>query len=267
MLNQGPLDFAPPKVTGVEDADVDPDGYIPLELLLAGIEVVIPLWPVYATLPDDRDLLTVYFEQPGQPPVIIEKSYTAADIKPEFIIPIPASALQVNGVGQLWYRVLDTADHPSFSVRRNLTIDHSPVAINLEPVRFVDADFYGYLNCATVPPLWEGVRVTVPPLTAFSVGDRVELTWRGYQSLNGSGQEYVSARKEDIRPSLDDTDIRQGYSLVIEPYDIHIKPIFNKASAVVNYRVFRGRRLVGVSKIGLVKIDRIIPGEELPCGP
>ncbi|MHC8293927.1 hypothetical protein [Pseudomonas sp. LB3P58] len=267
MSNQGPLDFKPPRVIGMEDADVDPDGYIPLELLLAGIEVVIPLWPSYATQPDERDLLTVYFEQPGQPPVSIENSYTAADIQPQFIIPIAANFLQVNGVGELWYQVLDTADHPSKSVRRNLTIDHVPIPVNLESPGFPDANVHGYLNCATVPPLWEGVRVTVPPLSGFRVGDRVELSWRGYPSLNGSGQEYVSARKEDIRPALSDTDIKEGYSLVIEPYDIHVQPMFDKASAIVQYRIFRGRRLVGVSKVGLVKIDRIIPGEEIPCGP
>ena len=37
MSNQGPLDFKPPSVNGVEDPDLDPDGYIPLDLLLAGM--------------------------------------------------------------------------------------------------------------------------------------------------------------------------------------------------------------------------------------
>lgn len=266
MSSQVPLVFAAPKVIGVEDADVDPDGHIPLDLLLAGIEVVVPLWPSHATRPGERDLLTVYFEQSGQPLVEIENSYSAADIQPEFVIPVPASALQVNGVGELWYRVLDSADHPSFSLRRNLTIDHSPVPVDLAPVHFTDANFFGYLNCQTDPPLWDGVRVSVPPLTGFKAGDRVELTWRGYQSLNGTGVEYESARKEDIRASISDTDIRDGYSVVIEPYDIHIKPMFNKASALVMYRVFRGRRLVGVSEEKFVKIDRIISGSET-CEP
>jgi len=267
MSKKRPLNFKPPKVIGVEDADIDPDGYIPLHLLLAGIDVVVPLWPSYATLPDDRDLLTVYFQQPGQPPVEIESTYTPVDIKPQFIIHIGAQHLQVNGVGQLWYVVLDTADHPSVSERRNLTIDHTPIPNDLERPDCADKNFDGYLNCSTDPPLWEGVRVSVPPLTGFKPGDRVELLWRGYNSLNGSGVEYVRARKKHIRARLTEADIKDGYALLIEPYEVHIQPMVAKASAVIQYRVFRGRRLVGISRNELVKIDRIEAGEEYPCGP
>lgn len=267
MSNRGPLNFNPPRVIGVEDADIDPDGYIPLDLLLAGIDVVIPLWPSYATLPDDRDILTVYFDQPGQPLFKIENIYTAADIQPEFIIRIDASFLQVNGVGQLRYEVLDTADQLSRSDPRNLTIDHTPIPRDLEKPDCPDKNVHGYLNCDTDPPLWEGVRVSVPPLSGFKAGDRVELLWRGYPSLNGSNVEYVRARKKSIRFPLSENDIKDGYSLVIEPYDVHIKPMVKNSSALVQYRVFRGRRLIGVSKIRVVKIDRIITGEELPCGP
>jgi hypothetical protein len=267
MSKRRPLNFKPAKVIGVEDADIDPDGYIPLHLLLAGIDVVIPLWPIYATMPGDRDLLTVYFEQPGQLLVEIENAYTAVDIKPQFIIHIDTQFLQVNGVGQLWYRVLDSVDHPSTSERRNLTIDHSPIPIDLERPDCPDKNFDGYLNCSTDPPLWEGVRVSVPPLPGFKVGDRVETLWRGYNSLNGSGVEYVRSRKKHIRTRLSEADIKNGYSLIVEPYDVHIKPMVENASAVVQYRVFRGRRLVGVSKQGLVKIDRIVSGGDYPCGP
>lgn len=267
MSNSGPLDFKPPRVIGVEDADVDPEGYIPLDLLLAGIDVAVPLWPSYATLPDDRDRLTVFFDQPGQPLVSIVNDYTAADIQPEFVIHIDAQFLQVDGVGQLWYQVLDTADHRSKSEQRKLTIDHTPVPTDLEAPDFPDKDDYGYLNCSTKPPLSEGVQISVPPLVGFRVGDRVELLWRGYSSLNGSGVEYVRARKKDIRSALNDTDINEGYTLCIQPYDVHIKPMYEHASATAVYRVFRGRKLVGVSKLGWVKIDQVIPGDELPLRP
>ena len=148
MSNQGPLDFKPPSVNGVEDPDLDPDGYIPLDLLLAGIEVVVPLWPSHATGPDDRDLLTVYFDQPGQPLIKIENIYKAADIKPQFVIPINASHLQVNGQGKLWYELLDTADHRSKSEPRTLTIDHAPVPMTLTPPGFLYLNLNGYLNWA-----------------------------------------------------------------------------------------------------------------------
>ncbi|CEL29491.1 hypothetical protein [Pseudomonas fluorescens] len=267
MSNQGPLDFKPPSVNGVEDPDLDPDGYIPLDLLLAGIEVVVPLWPSHATGPDDRDLLTVYFDQPGQPLIKIENIYKAADIKPQFVIPINASHLQVNGQGKLWYELLDTADHRSKSEPRTLTIDHAPVPMTLTPPGFLYLNLNGYLNCFTQPPIWDGIFVTVPPLTGFNPGDRLELQWRGYSSLNGSGAEYVRARKKIVKPALSDEDIRQGFKVIVAPYDVHIKPMAKNSSAVVRYRILRGRRLVGVSKIGVAKIDRKLPGHDLLCGP
>ena len=266
MSTTGPLDFKQPSVIGVEDPDIDPDGHIPLELLLTKIEVIVPLWPSYATGPEDRDLLIVCFKQSGQPLVQIENIYKAGDIKPQFIIPIDASHLQVNGVGELWYEVFDSADHPSKSVRRNLTIDHTPIPVDLKQPGFPHKNNQGYLNCDTDPPLWNGVTVSVPALTGFKVGDRVELLWRGYTSLNGSSVEYVRARKRVVRPALSDEDIKGGYLVVIEPYDVHINPMVEKSSAIVRYKVYRGRKLVGVSEKGSVKIDRVRAGKP-PCGP
>jgi hypothetical protein len=40
-----------------------------------------------------------------------------------------------------------------------------------------------------------------------------------------------------------------------------------KSSATLVYEIYRGARLVGESKTALAKIDRIIPGDDLPCGP
>lgn len=267
MAPSKPLTFDAPKVIGVADPDVDPEGYIPLPLLLTGIDAVIPLWDKPASKPGERDILTVWFVQPGQPPVKIEKTYEPADMKPEFIIHIGPEYLRNNGQGELWYELLDTADNPSSSLRRRLTIDHTPIKVDLEEADFLHANDSGYLNCSTVPPLWDGVTVIIPKLTGFNVGDRCEALWKGYSSLNGSGPELTDARKNVIRPALSDQDISEGYSLVIEPYGIHIKPMESNASATVEYRVYRGMRLVGISKIALVKIDRIIPGEEFPCEP
>ncbi|WP_454868302.1 hypothetical protein [Pseudomonas farris] len=260
-----PLTFDAPKVIGV--ADDDSEGHIPLELLLTGIDVVVPLWPEPAKDPGERDVLKVRFEQFGQLPVNIEKTYLPADMKPEFIIHIAPEYLQNNGVGELWYELRDSADNPSFSFRRKLTINHTPVPSDLEEANFPHVNDEGYLNCSTKPPLWEGVTVKIPALLGFNVGDRCEVLWRGYSSLNGSGPELVEARKTVIRPALSDSDIQNGYFVVIEPYAIHIKPMVDKDSATVEYRVYRGMRLVGISKIALVKIDRVIPGEILPCGP
>lgn len=267
MTPNKPMDFDAPKVIGVADPDIDPEGYIPFPLLLTGIDVVVSLWDEPAKDPEERDILTVRFEQPGQLPVKIENTYTPADMKPEFIIRIGPEHLKNDGAGELWYELLNTADNSSESYRRQLTIDHTPIPNDLPPAKFSHVDGWGYLNCQTVPPLWDGVTVKIPALPGFRVGDRCEVLWRGYSSLNASGAEISKARKRVNRPGLSDQDIREGFTLVIEPYDVHIKPMVNDASAMVGYRIYRGTRLVGGSQAAVAKIDRIISGNELPCGP
>jgi hypothetical protein len=267
MAPNKPLTFDAPKVEGVDDPDVDPEGHIPLPLLLTGVDVIVPLWKEPATEPGERDILTVRFEQPGQIPVKIENIYTPADMKPEFIIHIGPEHLLNNGVGELWYELLDTADNPSSSYRRKLTIDHAPIQNDVEEPHFLYKNDEGYYNCYTEPPIWLGVHVVVPPLTLFKVGDRCEVTWKGYPSLNGSGPEIVSARWVNVRQNLSDKDIREGYPLVVGPYDTHIEPMVKDSSATLDYKIYRGARLVGESKTALAKIDRIIPGDDLPCGP
>lgn len=264
MALNKPLTFDAPKVLGVADPVVDPEGQIPNDLLLKGIDVVVPLWPEPAKDPGERDILTVFFEQPGEPLVTIQNTYYPDDMKPEFIIHIGPEYLRINGVGELWYGILNSADNPSNSFPRRLTIDH---AGDLEEADFEHATKWGYLNCETDPPLWEGVTVNIPALAGFNVGDRCEVRWRGFSTLNGSGTEFISAKKTVIRPALSEQDIREGFSLVIEPYETHIKPMVKNASATVVYSVYRGAKRVGKSKTAVVKIDRIKPGEEFPCEP
>jgi hypothetical protein len=274
MAPTQPLVFASPKVIGVLDADVDPDGHIPYDLLITGIDVVIPLWPEPAVMPGERDILTVFFEQPGQALVQIVNIYLPADMRPEFIIHIGPEFLRNDGVGELWYELLNSADNPSFSFRRRLTIDHSPVNENLPEAKFPQATFHGYFNCEMILQLKDGAVINIPPLTGFAIGDRCEVVWRGFKSPNGSNpdpenddQEIADAKKEITRTIETDKDLLEGFSVVIAPYDIHVKPMVSNASAVVRYSMYRGTRVLGISKPGLVRIDRKIPGEEEPCEP
>lgn len=267
MSSNGPFNYESPQVIGVLDPSLDPEGYIPYPLLSKGIDVVIPLWPSHATQPGERDKLIVRFEQTGQIPVEIINIYFPADMKPEFIIRIDPMYLLNDGVGELWYEVYDSADHPTFSNRRKLTIDHTVIPVDLKGATFRDADLWGYVNCSTSPAIWTGIWIMIPPLTAFQVGDSCEVLWRGYSSLNASGVEMTRVRWKNFRPSLSLQDIQNGYSLTVQPYEPHIEPMVNKASASVLYRIFRGARLVGSSELALLKIDRLVPGEIIPCGP
>lgn len=267
MAPNTPLTLPTPKVLGVADADVDPEGHIPSNLLLTGIDVVVPVWPNPTQDENEPDTLKVIFRQVGQPLVEVENVYIPVDIEPEFIIHIGPEYLRVDGVGELKYEVYNFACNPAFSFPRQLTIDHTVVPFDLEEARFEHATKSGYLNCQTNPPLWEGVTVRIPPLTAFHVGDRCEVVWQGYLSPNGSGPPIVGTEKTIVRQALSAEDIREGFLLLIEPYETHIKPMVDDASATVVYSIYRGTKLVGRSKIGWVRIDRMIAGQELPCGP
>ncbi|MGF6317282.1 hypothetical protein [Pseudomonas frederiksbergensis] len=262
--------YNPPKVIGVADPDIDPAGNIPYELLLTGIDVVVPLWTDYASEPGERDILYVCFEQPAleQDPVRIETICLPENMKPEFKIHIGPEYLLHNGPGNLWYEVYDSADNPAYSFRRTLTIDRTPVPTDLPVAEFPHAKD-GYLNCETQPPMWEGVTVKIPSLTSFEVevGDVCNIYWSAYISHNGSGLQITKARKKIEHKISTEEELRNGFVEVVAPYDIHIKPMINNASALVGYEVYRGARQVGKSIVGLVRVDRIIPGEELPCGP
>ncbi|VVO09994.1 hypothetical protein PS718_03351 [Pseudomonas fluorescens] len=259
------LNYKAPKVVGVDDAD--PDGHIPLELLLKGIEVVVPIWPVPS--PDGRtDTLIVQTKRNGVVEFAWSKGYVNPISEREFIIPIGPQYLAVDGVIELHYETRNFVNNPAYSDPRKLTIDHMPVVRELPEARFPGVDHWGYLNCSTVPPIWEGIEIEVPPLPAFTKnGDRCVVEWVGYKTLNASGPPIDNTYLTCGRDPLTDADIRDGYGVTIGPFVPHIEPMINNASATVVYSIYRGDKLIGLSKAGIVKIDRMIPGEVLPCGP
>lgn len=259
------LTYDPPKVIGV--ADDDPDGYIPLDLLQKGIEVVVPIWPLQS--PDGRqDTLTVWMKRSGVVEFESRKSYDTPISELEFIVPIGPEYLVADGVVEVSYETRNFAGNPSPSGPRKLTIDHAPIPKDLPEVNFPAANLWGYLNCTSNPPIWSGVEVKVPPLPSFcKVGDVCRVEWMGYLSLNGSGHSIASTYKVINKKLLSDIEIKNGFSVTIEPFIPHLEPMQNNASAIAEYSVHRGAKLIGVSEKGLVKIDRVVSGDTVPCGP
>lgn len=258
------LEYDPPTVVGVDEND--PDGYIPLELLQAGIEVRIPVWP-FPSPPGEIDTLIVEMTRNG----VVEFTSTTFHRNPitetEFFISIGPQYLIVDGVVEVTYTTKNFVGNPHPSYPRKLTIDHTPVPLNLAAVNFPAATLHGYLNCNTRPPIWEGVEIKVPPLPSFCrPGDTCAVEWVGYQSLNGSGPPINTTYKR-INKLLTALEISNGFSVTIEPFRPHLEPMERNASAVANYTLYRGVRRIGASLKSVVKIDRIIPGESQPCGP
>ena len=259
------LAYDPPKVKGV--ADDDQEGYIPPELLQKGIEVVVPIWPVQS--PDgNTDTLIVHAAGSGNRPFEWKQSYVTPINVVEFTIPIGPEYLIIDGVVDVTYQTRNYLGNPADSLPRKLTIVHAPISENLPEVDFPAKNDGGYLNCESEPPIWSGVEVKVPPLPSFcKVGDVCRVEWVGYLSPNGSGDAITDTYKRIDKMLLSDLEIEKGFSVTIEPFIPHLEPMKNKASAIANYSIYRGAKLLGTSTEGMVRIDRVIPGEPLPCGP
>lgn len=263
-----PLDiraYDPPTVVGVDEND--PEGYIPFELLQRGIEVRVPIWP-FSAGPGEVDELVVEMKRGGVVEFRSTTQHPGPIAETEFFIFIAPSYLVNDGVVQVSYMTYNNVGNPHPSDPRTLTIDHTPIPLDLVKVDFPAKNLYGYLNCDTQPPIWEGVEVKVPPLPTFcKVGDICRVEWIGYQSLNGSGPPIASTYKNIEKILLTDQEIRNGFSVTIEPFRPHLEPMQKNASALANYILYRGGKKIGASVKGLVKIDRILPGELRPCGP
>lgn len=256
------LSEAPIKVFTYDQPDaveIDAAGVILPVAHLNGLTVIIPRWSNPS--PDgERNDLYIYLDD-------TEVSHTWYDSplnQPEFRIVIEPRFFANDGVVELWYLTV-TSGNDAFSEKRPLIVRRTPVAELAEP-SFPDATLGGYLNCSSTPKLWESLRVSVPvpTLIKWQVGDELRLCWRGFTTLNGTGPALVST--EFLR-KLTKEDVAKDYVFSITEYELYIKPMEKNASALASYSIYHNGVLVGTSKVGLVKIDRIISGEVISCGP
>lgn len=259
-----------PRVQGVPESD--PDGFIPEELLLTGITVIVPIWrgqspPAPIGKPPHFDTLLVEMKRDD---VVVFSTSTAHEVPIadlEFHIDIGPEHLTTDGVVEVMYTVINFVENESYSFPRRLTIDHIGIPRDLKLVSFPAGGDRVSLNCDSQPPIWEGVEVAVPALPDFvQVGDRCEVHWAGYLTPNGHGAPIDTTLLTIDRPLLNAEDISNGFSVTVEPYRPYIEPMVNAASATALYKIYRGTRLIGLSPRRMVKIDRTVPGQP-PCGP
>jgi hypothetical protein len=261
-LSAGVDDYDAPQVVGVDVND--PEGLIPIELIAKGLDGIVKRWENYPDQPPRKDRLKVAWEFAGTVTWVFDE--LIYPVPPEqLIIKIDPGYLAENGVAYLSYEVCLEDLNCIPSAKRKLTIDNTPVDL-LAP-KFPSANFDGYLNCDTDPPLWDGVRVKVLPDPGFALGDVLIVHWEGYKSLNGSGSPIANTYKQIRKKILTLEELDEGVEVLIEPFVPHVEPMINKASALARYSLERNGRIVRRSKDGLVRIDRVISGEEIPCGP
>jgi hypothetical protein len=173
-------------------------------------------------------------------------------IEPELLNPdLPVFYRTENGINQQLARVT--------SVNVNIVIIEG-----LSAPSFPDADPYGYLNCCAVPRLWEGVTVRVAGDPQFSAGDRIELTWQGCKSLNGSHP--IEGATATFLKTLNVAEALNGFDLIILPFDTLIAPMEDDGSGTAQYVLHKANGASGRSEVDFVKITRTMPSGDL-CGP
>lgn len=246
---------------------VGADGVLPPAASTDGARLLIPIWPNPSVIIGKSDLLEIWVTEPGASTETLFYSNlfpVPVTIPPFFLL--PAQYLQRNGNIALRYRVTqgdsgneDTSLPQTFIVRR-------PVPVNLKEPTFPNTTLWGYLNCSSSPKVWEAVHIKVPAQPGrFGLGDEFVLDWKGFDSLNGVRP--IPGTALQVSKTLTKTDVDEGPLFILgnDKYEQYIKPI-EYGSALAHYTHFRNGIALGQSEVGLLKIDRKLPGKP-PCGP
>lgn len=245
----------------------DPEALLPPDASTNGVYLNIPLWEFPSEGVGKSDLLEIWVLEPG---VTVETLfYSNSFLVPVTIPPrfhLPAQYLQRVGEISLRYRVTlgdngneDTSLPQRFTLRRL-------VPINLKEPVFPNATLWGYLNCKTMPPMWQRIQVFIPRQPGkFKGGDQCFLDWESFRKLNGV--DAIPNTFTRFTKRLTEQEAVDGFYFILMRYNRLIKPIDGLGSALVRYSLYRNNVPMGKSAAGLVKIDRVISGESAFCGP
>ncbi|OWP71725.1 hypothetical protein CEC48_11655 [Pseudomonas sp. K2I15] len=124
------------------------------------------------------------------------------------------------------------------------------------------------LTCATQPPIWDGVQVLIGPDSRIQHGDLVRLTWQGYRQ--SPDVDPIPETLETFDHTWDEVADAAGYTFLVLPYELLIKPLKDNAGAEATYTVFRGGIPTGTSSSRFVQLDRVVnssPPNPTYCGP
>lgn len=248
-------------------------GALPPNAAVIGVIIRIPMWPNPSIIPGNGDLLEIMVLEPGAPEAdeqIFHRERLPVPVTVPDLFTLPPRYLQRDGDIRLRYRItpedtgnLDTS-LPQWYVVSRVT------PINLLEPEFPSATIWGYLNCMSVPKVWETVLIKVPAQPGrFAENDVASLDWEGFQSLNGVNPIEGTAGRFSKTLTLAEANSVDGFvfELNSQYYAQYIEPMARKASALATYTLYRNNIALGKSETGLVKFDRVISGETNFCGP
>ncbi|WP_420231522.1 hypothetical protein ACN079_20030 [Pseudomonas sp. ABY48] len=250
---------------------VGADNTFPPEASIQGAKLLIPEWEAPSQQTGKSDLLEVWVVASGASveELFYSNLFPVPVVFPDYVL-LPANYLQQAGDVRIRYRVTqgDSENEDTSSPQVFHVIRATPV--NLAEPSFPSATLWGYLNCSSQPKLWERLIVHVPAQAGrFAKDDTCALDWEGFLSLNGVGPIAGTALRVTKILTQEEASSAQGFDLVLESdkYEQYVKPMEKNASALASYTLYRNGSALGKSPPALVKIDRVIPGQTLPCGP
>lgn len=167
--------------------------------------------------------------------------------------------------GALWlfcfYRLADRAGNvnPAFSLVASARLQTS-----LPPVTYIRPSFpqseshpNRYLTCSTLPPIWFGVEVHIPPDTNLLQGDLVTLRFQGYAQYPDVNPDPNIV--ETLAHFWDEVADASGYNFWLRDVERLIRPLKKNAGGQASYMVSRGGTIIGRSASRYVQFDRVVP--------
>lgn len=176
--------------------------------------------------------------------------------------------------------IVAEGNHPEMEVfyttSNGVNEQHAPqtlVNVHVDPLIELDAPKIlhtllgggNYLTCASLPAICHGVRWLIPADSRMREHDQVELFWQGFSS--NAWENPIDDTDFQGRESITAEHLQNGVPMVVLPWETKIEPMRVYASATAQYFLYRGGALVGQSKMGRVRIDRVSPGSGKVCQP
>lgn len=248
-------------------------GALPPDAPVNGVIIRISMWPNPSVIPGNGDLIEIMVLEPGaseaDEQIFHSERLPVPVTVPDFFT-LPPRYLQRDGDIRLRYRITaEDTGNPDTSLPQWYVVSRV-IPVNLLEPEFPSATIWGYLNCMSVPKVWETVLIKVPAQNGrFAEKDVVTLDWEGFQSLNGVRPIAGTAGRFSKTLTLEEANSIDGFvfELTSQYYAQYIEPMARNASALATYTLHRNNTALGKSEIGLVKFDRVVSGESNFCGP
>jgi hypothetical protein len=138
------------------------------------------------------------------------------------------------------------------------------VITDLEEPSFPHAGRQGELHCCSIPRLWEGVTIHIPPHGNFAAKDDVVIYWQGCRGLNGT--DPITDAYAEFTRTLSTEDAAEGFDWVVSDYENLIAPMVKDGSGLVHYMLIKQDGSIGMSRPEFVIINRTMPSGEV-CSP